>query len=200
MLQPAQMLNQGAYNIMNLSTRHFAAFILLGGTIALSGGCATGQKNLEPIAKKQAESEFLKGLDVIEKPELEPDWADYVKERYPNWKRHYWYDRGQWRNRGYIVGGPPETGDTTITSTPAPLPPVAIENTTPVIEDTTPPVIKEPPKPTEYTVVKGDSLWKIAGKLYGNPFKWPNIYRANKDKIKNPHKIYPNQVLVIPWD
>jgi nucleoid-associated protein YgaU len=195
------MLKQGAHNAMTFSVRHLAAFILLAGTITLTGGCATGKKNLEPVAKKQAESEFLKGIEVTEKPELEPEWADYVKDRYPNWKRHYWYDRGQWGNRGYVVGHPPENIQTTIDTAPVPLPPVAVENTTPiVIEDTPPPVVAEPPKPTEYTVVKGDSLWKIAGKLYGNPFKWPKIYRANKDKIKNPHKIYPNQVFVIPWD
>ncbi len=47
---------------------------------------------------------------------------------------------------------------------------------------------------------KGDSLWKIAGKVYRNPLKWPRIYRANKDKIKNPNKIHINQVLVIPQD
>ena len=49
--------------------------------------------------------------------------------------------------------------------------------------------------PTEqmYTVVKGDYLWKIAKKkdYYGNGFAWPNIYKANKDKIKNPNLIYP---------
>lgn len=51
---------------------------------------------------------------------------------------------------------------------------------------------------TTYTVVKGDSLWKIAKKHYGDPLKWPVIYNANKDKIRNPNRIYPGQVLVIP--
>ena len=49
-----------------------------------------------------------------------------------------------------------------------------------------------------YTVVKGDSLWKIAKRLYGNPLKWPVIYNANKDNIRNPNRIYPGQVFVIP--
>ena len=49
-----------------------------------------------------------------------------------------------------------------------------------------------------YTVRKGDSLWKISKKYYGTPFKWPLIYRANKDKIKDPNRIFPGQVLRIP--
>ncbi|MDQ0154907.1 LysM peptidoglycan-binding domain-containing protein [Robertmurraya andreesenii] len=55
--------------------------------------------------------------------------------------------------------------------------------------------------PKTYTVVKGDSLWKIAAKptIYGNGAKWPTIYNANKSVIgKNPNLIYPGQKLVIP--
>jgi len=50
----------------------------------------------------------------------------------------------------------------------------------------------------EYTVVKGDCLWFIAERQYGDPFLWPIIYEANRDKIQNPHWIYPGQVFVIP--
>lgn len=49
-----------------------------------------------------------------------------------------------------------------------------------------------------YTVVKGDNLWNIAKKFYGNGSKYTVIYNANKDKIKNPNLIYPGQVLTIP--
>ncbi len=49
-----------------------------------------------------------------------------------------------------------------------------------------------------YTVVKGDCLWNIAKKLYGNGAKYTVIYNANKDKIKNPNLIYPGQVFTIP--
>lgn len=46
-----------------------------------------------------------------------------------------------------------------------------------------------------YAVVKGDSLWRIAGKsdVYGNPYQWPLIYKANTDKIKHADLIYPKQ-------
>jgi len=52
----------------------------------------------------------------------------------------------------------------------------------------------------EYTVVRGDCLWNIAKKkdIYANPLAWPNIYKANRDQIKNPNLIYPKQVFKIP--
>lgn len=54
--------------------------------------------------------------------------------------------------------------------------------------------------PSEYTVKKGDYLAKIAGMryIYNNPKAWPRIYRANRDKIKDPNLIYPGWVLKIP--
>ena len=54
------------------------------------------------------------------------------------------------------------------------------------------------PKQKTYTVKKGDCLWNIAKKFYGNGAKYTKIYNANKSKIKNPNLIYPGQVLVIP--
>lgn len=50
----------------------------------------------------------------------------------------------------------------------------------------------------EYTVVKGDCLWNIAKSFYNNPFLWKEIYKANKQKIKNPDLIYPGQVFILP--
>ena len=49
-----------------------------------------------------------------------------------------------------------------------------------------------------YTVVRGDCLWNIAKKFYGNGSQYTKIYNANKDKIKNPNLIYVGQVLTIP--
>jgi uncharacterized protein YdcH (DUF465 family) len=51
-----------------------------------------------------------------------------------------------------------------------------------------------------YTVRRGDHLWGIARKPehYGNPFAWPNIYQANRDQIRNPDLIYPDQKFRIP--
>ena len=49
-----------------------------------------------------------------------------------------------------------------------------------------------------YTVQKGDCLWNIAKKFYGDGAKYTVIYDANKSKIENPNLIYPGQVLTIP--
>ncbi|MBP2646676.1 MAG: peptidoglycan-binding protein [Gemmatimonadetes bacterium] len=52
--------------------------------------------------------------------------------------------------------------------------------------------------PRTYEVKKGDSLSKIAKHVYGDASKWRKIFEANGDKIKDPDKIYPGQVLTIP--
>ena len=58
----------------------------------------------------------------------------------------------------------------------------------------------EPPTPPAvfYTVVKGDTLSKIAKQQYGDPNKYPVIFEANKPMLTHPDKIYPGQVLRIP--
>ena len=47
-------------------------------------------------------------------------------------------------------------------------------------------------------VIKGDTLWDLAGKYYADPFKWGIIYNANIDAIKNPDLIYPEEGFLIP--
>lgn len=52
---------------------------------------------------------------------------------------------------------------------------------------------------SSYDVVKGDNLWNISGKdsIYGNPYQWPLIYKANSDQIKDADLIFPGQTLEI---
>ena len=50
---------------------------------------------------------------------------------------------------------------------------------------------------TTYTVMTGDSLWKISGKaeVYGNAYQWPLLYKANADQIEDADLIHPDQNL-----
>lgn len=51
---------------------------------------------------------------------------------------------------------------------------------------------------SSYTVVKGDCLWKIAQRAYGDGSRWIEIYNANAGQISNPNLIFPGQTFVIP--
>lgn|SRR5690606_9670261 len=53
-------------------------------------------------------------------------------------------------------------------------------------------------EPVFHTVVKGDTLWKIAEKHLGNGSRYPDIFEANRPMLSDPDKIYPGQMLRIP--
>ncbi|MDX2438080.1 MAG: peptidoglycan-binding protein LysM [Acidobacteriota bacterium] len=59
-------------------------------------------------------------------------------------------------------------------------------------------VVAPEPEARFYTVVRGDSLSKIAKEFYGNAMKYPVIFEANKPMLSDPDKIYPGQMLRIP--
>jgi len=49
--------------------------------------------------------------------------------------------------------------------------------------------------PDQHQVVRGDTLWGISGRFLQNPWCWPEVWGMNKEEIRNPHWIYPGQIV-----
>lgn len=71
-----------------------------------------------------------------------------------------------------------------------------VEGVSKVEEDLT--TAQTEPEASFHTVEKGDTLWAIAKKSYGNGSKYMAIFEANKPMLSDPDKIYPGQKLRIP--
>lgn len=51
--------------------------------------------------------------------------------------------------------------------------------------------------PAAYTVKAGDTLWGLSTLFLKNPWRWPELWGMNLEQVRNPHRIYPGQVLTL---
>lgn len=51
--------------------------------------------------------------------------------------------------------------------------------------------------PASHTVQRGDTLWAVAGLFLRSPWRWPELWGMNLAEVRNPHRIYPGQVLTL---
>ncbi|MCD6080309.1 MAG: LysM peptidoglycan-binding domain-containing protein [Candidatus Omnitrophica bacterium] len=187
---------------------------------AISGCIKTGTKEIiMPDQELKGNRGFLKGTPPkVEEPRTprKKKILDIEVELPPLFEKtppRYTEDKEIWGNAGYIYSGreegmkyiyvpmkvrklTPRTEKVEEESLPEEgIIPETGEETSEKGEVAVP---QAQPKFIEYKVGKGESLWTIAKKVYGDPTKWTVIYENNRDILTDPEKLRPGMVLKIP--
>jgi len=189
-------------------------------TFAITGCIKTGTKEIiMPDQELKGNRGFLKGTPPkVEEPRTprKKKILDIEVELPPLFEKtppRYTEDKEIWGNAGYIYSGreegmkyiyvPMKVRKSTIRQEEVEKKELPEEEIIPEPEKSE--LEKEPvsgcsvqPKFIEYKVGKGESLWTIAKKVYGDPTRWTVIYENNRDILTDPEKLRPGMVLKIP--
>jgi nucleoid-associated protein YgaU len=95
------------------------------------------------------------------------------------------------------TAGTPASGAETASGAARPNGSQVASATAPELRDLPPGTVVIPDINTAI-VSRGDNLWRISQRIYGHGLRYTVIYGANQSQIRNPHRIYPGQVFVLP--
>lgn len=70
-------------------------------------------------------------------------------------------------------------------------------STTLAVAQGTPPLQLADGAPDRYVVKQGDTLWGISSKFLKDPYRWGELWKMNAEDVRNPHRIYPGQVIAL---
>ena len=103
-----------------------------------------------------------------------------------------------------VVQLPPSSVAPSVSTLPLEPAPIAVAEAAPIIESEVPTLVAVPSTDGlrlvagKVIIRRGDTLWSISRRVYGEGVRYSVIFRANASQIRDPNRIYPGQVFDLP--